>query len=549
MKENSLYDKKSIRSITGKTADFSEIAKDAVAFSNAQGGTLEIGLEDWETEPNPEQRIAQDLITKLENKVSGLTTGVIATGELCTYENGGQTIKYKILRNPNTVASTTSGKLFVRIGDNSVPISGDDVARLVADKSGFAWEDQVTKYVWQDADEAKLHDILTRLRASDRVSDFCKEKTDRELLAYFFLIAEDSDYMTNLGVLFIGNQKQRGRISNAPNLQCIKYDEYGEKVNKWLWADYIKSPIEIIDEVWNDVPEWKESQEISDELQRRNIPAYDKDIIRELVCNALAHRPYTTRGDIFLNIHPQYIEITNPGRLPLGVTPDNILHRSRKRNEHMTALLYALHYMEKEGSGFDKIYEILLQNGKQLPIVKEGDDFVTVRVNRRVIKAEVANFMKYVSEHYHLRQKQTICLGLIAQHESLTARELEKYLELDDSDALMAWLQPLLKNEMVVSASVRGRGVEYRVNPNILQGSEYKGQTSLKRIEDYRLKELILEDLKLYQCASLADIQTRIGSEISERRIKYQLNKLIEEGIVEKVGSYRWTKYQLVSKE
>lgn len=170
-------------------------------------------------------------------------------------------------------------------------------------------------------------------------------------------------------------------------------------------------------------------------------------------------------------------------------------------------------------------------------------------MNRRVIKAEVANFMKYVSEHYHLRQKQTICLGLIAQHESLTARELEKYLELEDSDALMAWLQPLLKNEMVVSASVRGRGVEYRVNPNILQGSEYKGQTSLKRIEDYRLKELILEDLKLYQCASLADIQTRIGSEISERRIKYQVSKLIEEGVVEKVGSYRWTKYQLVSKE
>ena len=549
MKENSLYDKKSIRSITGKTADFPEIAKDAVAFSNAQGGILEIGLEDWENEPNPEQRITQELIIKLENKVSGLTSGVIATGELCTYENGGQTIKYKILRNPNTVASTTSGKLFVRIGDNSVPISGDDVARLVADKSGFSWEDQVTKYVWQDADEEKLHDILTRLRASDRVSNFCKEKTDRELLAYFFLIAEDSDCMTNLGVLFIGNQTQRGRITNAPNLQCIKYDEYDEKVNKWLWADYTKSPIEIIDEVWNDIPEWKESQEISDELQRRNIPAYDRDIIRELVCNALAHRPYTTRGDIFLNIHPQYIEITNPGRLPLGVTPDNILHRSRKRNEHMTALLYALQYMEKEGSGFDKIYEILLQNGKQLPIVKEGDDFVTVRVNRRVIKAEVANFMKYVSEHYHLRQKQTICLGLIAQHESLTARELEKYLELEDSDALMAWLQPLLKNEMVVSASVRGRGVEYRVNPNILQGSEYKGQTSLKRIEDYRLKELILEDLKLYQCASLADIQTRIGSEISERRIKYQVSKLIEEGVVEKVGSYRWTKYQLVSKE
>lgn len=64
----------------------------------------------------------------------------------------------------------------------------------------------------------------------------------------------------------------------------------------------------------------------------------------------------------------------------------------------MTALLYALHYMEKEGSEFDKIYEILIQNGKQLPIVKEGDNFVTVRVNRRVIKAEVANFISMLAK-------------------------------------------------------------------------------------------------------------------------------------------------------
>lgn len=155
--------------------------------------------------------------------------------------------------------------------------------------------------------------------------------------------------------------------------------------------------------------------------------------------------------------------------------------------------------------------------------------------------------MKYVSENYHLRQKKTICLELIAQYKSLTARELEKYLELEDLDALMAWLQPLLKNEMVISTSVCGRGVQYRLYPNILKDSEYKGQTSLRRIENYRLKELILEDLKLYQCTSLADIQTRIESEISELRIKYQLNKLIEKSVVGKVGSYHWTKYQIVS--
>lgn len=38
MKENSIYDKKSIRTVMGKTADFDELAKDCVAFSNAEGG-------------------------------------------------------------------------------------------------------------------------------------------------------------------------------------------------------------------------------------------------------------------------------------------------------------------------------------------------------------------------------------------------------------------------------------------------------------------------------------------------------------------------------
>lgn len=46
MKENSLYEKKSLKEITGKTADWNEVAKDCVAFSNAQGGIIDYGIED-----------------------------------------------------------------------------------------------------------------------------------------------------------------------------------------------------------------------------------------------------------------------------------------------------------------------------------------------------------------------------------------------------------------------------------------------------------------------------------------------------------------------
>ena len=43
MRENSLYDKKSLRAIHGSKANFKEIAKNCVGFANAQGGMIDNG--------------------------------------------------------------------------------------------------------------------------------------------------------------------------------------------------------------------------------------------------------------------------------------------------------------------------------------------------------------------------------------------------------------------------------------------------------------------------------------------------------------------------
>lgn len=545
MKENSLYDKKSLRTVVGKTADFPELAKDCVAFSNAQGGTIDIGIEDGEKLPPAEQRIPEELPTTVVNKIMGLSYGVIATTEVVTAENGGEYIKLAVPRNPNAIAVTSSGKIYVRIGDNSVPVGSEDVARLAADKGCISWEDTTTDFLWTNADEEKLKWFVEQIKASDRVSDFVKQKDTKEMLDYFYMTDAESDRMTQLGVLFIGKQTQRGRIMNAPVVQCIKYDQYGEKVNKWLWDDFTKNPYEIIDEIWKTIPEWKESTEINDGLFRRNVPAYPESVIRELLANSLVHRPYTIRGDIFLNIYPDYIEIVNPGLLPIGVTVENILHTTKKRNEHMATVFYVLHLMEREGSGYDMMYEQLLANGKAVPVVTEGDDWVRVHVARRVISKEVIKVMQYAAQSQELKQKQLICLGLIALHESVTASQLIGYLHLKDADALRPWLMPLVDKGFVVSTNERSKAKEYRVGSRILRDSEYKGQTSLKRIESYRLRELIMEDLKIYQPCPISDIHERIGKEIPLRKIQFQLKQLIAENKVVSEGQKRWTKYRI----
>ena len=71
------------------------------------------------------------------------------------------------------------------------------------------------------------------------------------------------------------------------------------------------TPEEIIEDIWTRIPDWKETNEISEGLFRKEIAAYDKEVIRELVCNALVHRPYTISGDIFICIYPNSIEVKN----------------------------------------------------------------------------------------------------------------------------------------------------------------------------------------------------------------------------------------------
>ncbi|MCA9241416.1 MAG: putative DNA binding domain-containing protein, partial [Planctomycetales bacterium] len=60
--EDQQFDRKSLRTVTGKTADFGELAKDCVCFANGAGGQIVVGIEDDATEPPPGQRVPTDLL-------------------------------------------------------------------------------------------------------------------------------------------------------------------------------------------------------------------------------------------------------------------------------------------------------------------------------------------------------------------------------------------------------------------------------------------------------------------------------------------------------
>lgn len=543
MEENIQFDKKSIKLVTGKTSNFGELAKDCVAFANTYGGYLAIGIEDGYEVPDAHQIIPETLPEKVIKRVNELTINVSLHSEIVTAENGGQYLKLHVFPSQTAIASTSKGVYLIRDHDSTRALRPEELSRLISDKPAYCWETKVSLRIkWQNADQRKLDNFIANIRNSDRVSEFVKEKNEVELLAYYQMI-DDEEWLTNLGVLWIGKTEQRARLLYSPIVQYIKYDEEENKVQKKMWDDYSLNPQELLENIWISIPDWKESYEVSDGLWRREIAAYDEKVVRELICNAIVHRPYTTRGDIFIKVYNDRMTITNPGVLPVGVTVNNILQKTQKRNIHLAKVFYDLHLMEAEGSGFDLMYETLLMAGKNKPIVVEGDDFVEVSVYRKIITKDAARLSDYISTHYRLKRKSLIALGIILQKRSLYASELTNELQLTEQDRLRSYVEPLLTNDIINSKGV-GKGTKYEISPLFLNKSKYQSPTTLKTIEPYRLKALILEDLRFYPNSSIAEIANRLP-DVEYNDLEKMVRKMAQEGEIVPIGGRKYRKYSV----
>lgn len=546
MKENQTYDQKSLRAVSGSKADFDEIAKDCVAFANRDGGRLAIGIEDGEELPPQEQRIPDILKETIVKRLNERTINVALVPEVIKANNGGEYLDLEVLRSAVSIASTTKGGYFIRDNDESKPIAPDDLMRAITDKPSFSWETKVTlKIKVEQCDQGKLANLVKKIRESDRSSSFVKEKTVEETLEYYSLVGEGG-YLTNLGVLWLGTQPQRARLLYSPTVQFIRYDAGGNKVFKQVWDDYSLNPDELLTSIWKSVPDWSESNEVSDGLWRKEIPAYDEKVVREVLCNSIAHRPYTTRGDVFINIYPDRMVVVNPGRLPLGVTPDNILRTTVKRNQELSRLFYVLHIMEGEGSGYDLMYETQLSMGKTIPIVREGDDSVSVTVERKIVSKEASriyDYLQYAFPEVVSHQKAMIAFGMILQEEIISSESLSRKLQLRESDRLRSYVEILCSKNIVLTRG-RGKGTKYYVNPEFISNSRANLKTTLKTIEPYRLRELILQDLKYHPRSLVSEMSERLP-DIPFTDLQKCVRKMAIESALAHEGGRKYRRYSL----
>lgn len=124
------------------------------------------------------------------------TVNVTVLPDVATSPNGGQYVELRIPRSM-AVASTTDGRYFLRVADQSKPVTGDDVMRLASERSALPWETQTTLHVRSaEMDIAKRDRLLAALLASDRVKPSVQENSDDELLDHYQLARALAAYWT-----------------------------------------------------------------------------------------------------------------------------------------------------------------------------------------------------------------------------------------------------------------------------------------------------------------------------------------------------------------
>jgi len=545
MTENIVTEYKSLRKVLSGDAGFKDLAVTCVCLANAQGGKLMIGIDDKTKKPPPEQVITDEIVN---NTISRLRTLCFSVGlteaGIETDENGGQFFSIIIHPSLKSIATTSEGKIYIRIGDQCQAARSEDIHRLANEKDAFQWELQPRNIRLDQIPENNIHWFANEIRHSKRVKQHVKDFSDIEIAEHYHFIS--SKQLTNLGALWLGTASQRSRLVYPITVQYIVYDKFENKIRKVDWHDYIQNPKELLLDIERQAVELTYFDEFPQGLFRKQIRHYDERVIRELLINAFAHKSYSISGDIFIKVYSNRIEISNPGGLPLGITKDNILHTTQRRNPHLIRVLHDLELMEGEGTGYNLIYEIASRDAKSFPEPISDFNSTTVIQSSTILDEEALLLIDFIASNYQLSQKDFIVLGIVARHRKILTTQLTKELQLAEEDRLRSYVSRLIDQQILISRGIK-KGTEYLINPKLIASSRINIKPTLKVIEPPRLKALIEETLRFSPNLSINELHNKLG-DVSVEDIRKTVYRLVKEEVLEHSPDKTYRKYWVAKK-
>mgnify|MGYP002519006866 FL=1 len=394
--------------------------KSVSAFANGLGGSLFFGIDNDGIVKGLDdvQYVCESISCKIRDYMDPLPDVEMIPQEI----NGHEILQLKVCAGsytPYYYVGDGQRVAFIRIGDESLPATAEQMVRLVLKGSNKTYDSLHTDY--------KAEDFAFTILANTFKTRTSQEWNKKYLLS--FGLVTNSGNLTNAGALFADDCPMW-----QSRLYCTRWDgkAKGDAIND---AEFTGNVLMLLREAMNFVKSNTKKGWEKLPNGRKNKPEYAERAVLEAMVNHFIHRDYTVMGgEVHLDIYEDRLTITSPGGMYNGMLIQDLDIAdvsSERRNPILANVMAQLDYMEKRGSGLTRICnETQALDGYKdelKPVFKSTPTQFQTIIFASSDNQNVGDFVGDMSET-KLTERQQKMLNLIKESPTISAKQMSETL-------------------------------------------------------------------------------------------------------------------------
>lgn len=382
-KENQFFDRKSAR------IKPDDIVRHLVAFANASGGTLVIGIENdgritgfrGNGAHQADEFKTVAIKRLLETPITFQTSEIAVTNEKGEKD---VVLVLEVAASHNKVIQSFDREVYLRQAGESVKLNYEQRTQLLYDKGQRYFEDEVV-------DRSSLDDVDEEVMNLYREHMGLPNKPVHEILEARGMLVDGK--LTTAGILLFGNNPTK--YLPQARLRFIRYEgmfaETGTRLNIVKEQTFDSAIPKVIVEARSFInTQLREFQYLNSEGIFERMPEYPEFAWFEGIVNALTHRNYSMNGEhIKFIMFDDRIEIYSPGLLPNIVTVENIMHTRYSRNPKIARVLSEFGWVKEMNEGVKRIYSEMQSMFLKDPIYSEPGHQVLLMLENNILNRQV----------------------------------------------------------------------------------------------------------------------------------------------------------------
>ena len=350
-----------------------DIYKEVIAFANADGGVLYVGIDNegnavgLKDIDNEFTRITNGIRDSILPDVTMFVKFTLQEDKVLKITVSEGSNKPYYLRSKGIKPSG----VYVRQGALSVQASNDQIRQLIKYSDGNDFEKM-----------RSLNQDLTFDAAAKAFERYGIEFSE-EKYSTLGLVKQNDKLFTNLALILSDQCMHTTKVA--------VYNDEDNTVFKDS-QEFSGSVFAQLNEAFHYLTLCNRTSAVFHGLERIEQRDYPEAALREALLNALIHRDYSFSGSIIINVNDNSIEFISIGGLLPGLTSEDITSGiSQPRNKNLAEIFFRLRLIESYGTGIRRIFSLYKNNSVQPKIEITTNTFKIIlpKINSKATTASV----------------------------------------------------------------------------------------------------------------------------------------------------------------